>query len=95
VANAAGTPATLTTLEKALIVVGIAGAGAAFFYLGAKIVQQVRVNELRRLGAPHVHRIGLSGVGALVPLPSGNLALHFRGFDRGRANVLELGAPVE
>jgi hypothetical protein len=94
-AAAAGTPAPLTTLEKTLIVIGVAGAGAALFYLGAKIVQQVRVNELRRLGAPHVHRIGLSGVGALVPLPSGNLALHFRGFEGNRHNVLELGAPSE
>jgi hypothetical protein len=81
----------LTIFEKALIVIGVAGAGAALVYLGAKVVQQVRINELRRLGAPHVHRIGLSGAAAVVPLPSGNLALHFRGFDRAD-NVLELGA---
>lgn len=89
-ADAANLP--LSPLEKALLVVGVAAAGAVALYVGAKIVQAVRVAELRRLGAPHVHRVGLTGAVALLPLPSGNLAMRFAGFDR-EENTLELGPP--
>jgi hypothetical protein len=89
-AEAAKVP--LTALEKTLLVVGVAAAGAVVLFVGAKIVQAVRVAELKRAGAPHVHRVGLTGAVALLPLASGNMGLTFLGFDREQ-NTLELEAP--
>lgn len=86
-------PRKLSGLETALVVVGIAGAGALLLYAGAKLVQLSRADELKRLGAAHVHKIGLTGVAALLPLPSGNLALAFRGID-GANKTLDLGERV-
>lgn len=80
----------LTTLQTVLLVAGSIAAGATIVFVAAKVVQLSRVNQLRRLGAGHVHGMGLSGAMALGELPSGNLALYFRGLDNDK-QLLELG----
>jgi hypothetical protein len=84
--------APLTALEKTLLVVGVAAAGAVVFYGVAKLVQAARASELRRQGATHVHGLGLTGAVGLLPLASGGLGLKFAGWDREH-ELLELGAP--
>jgi hypothetical protein len=87
-ADAAKAP--LSALEKTLLVVGVAAAGAALFYVGAKLVQAARESELRRSGASHVHAFGLTGAVGLLPLASGGVGIKFAGLHHER-DLLEIG----